>query len=69
MLATLKPDIKACLISWLQQLKSHALYQKSAEPTPNGIEIEIAKLEFVYEQLGISKDVPPETSPVDTGDR
>ena len=69
LLETLKPDIKACLISWLQQLKSHALYQKSAEPTPNGIEIEIAKLEFVYEQLGISKDVPPETSPVDTGDR
>lgn len=69
LLATLKPDIKACLISWLQQLKSHAFCQKSAEPTPNGIEIEIEKLQFVYEQLGISKDAQPEPNPSETGAR
>jgi len=71
LLKTLKPDIKQCLMSWLQQLIQHAGYKKSKGPIeiPNGIEIEIEKLEFVYEQLGITKDVPPETNPVDTGDR
>jgi fibronectin type 3 domain-containing protein len=71
LLKTLKPDIKQCLMSWLQQLIQYAGYKKSKGPIeiPNGIEIEIEKLEFVYEQLGISKDVPPETNSVDTGDR
>lgn len=69
LLDSLKPDIKSCLVSWLQRLKKHAIYKKNATLIINGIEIEIEKLEFVYVQLGISKDVPPETNPVDTGDR
>lgn len=69
LLNSLKPDIKGCLVSWLQRLKKHANYKKNATLIINGIEIEIEKLEFVYQQLGISKDVPPETNPVDTGDR
>ena len=71
LLNTLKPDIKGCLISWLQQLKNHADYKKSKEPIEiqNGIEIEIEKLQFVYEQLGISKDAQPEPNSSETGDR
>ena len=69
LLDSLKPDIKGCLVSWLQRLKKHAIYKKNATLIINGIEIEIEKLEFVYEQLGISKDIPTGTSPVDTGDR
>ena len=69
LLKNLKPDIKQCLMSWLQKLIQHADYKKSKDPSeiPNGIEIE--KLQFVYEQLGISKDAEPEPNPSETGDR
>ena len=70
LLKTLKPDIKQCLRLWLQQLIQHAGYKKPKGliESPNSIEIEIEKLQFVYEHLEIPPDVLPEPNPADAGD-
>jgi len=70
LLKTLKPDIKQCLRLWLQQLIQHAGYKKTKGliESPNSIEIEIEKLQFVYEHLEIPPDVLPEPNPADAGD-